>query len=250
MMPPPKITEAQMHKSITVTVLALLLCCSRAEAQPNGNSLLTAAVRDGYVVQWLFPERSVSLSRPGMAIVVRPGAVMYTVNDHVEFTDTPPRYVNGDLLVSSTLIARLARLAQSGGAAMRREPGTASVPFASAVVQTSASGPITIDVRPQPGSEAIAVTGHTPAAAPVTITLLATFSVEIPTVVVSRHDVQPDVSGNFNATIPIAAAFARGTLLRIVAASVAGTTPASAQLVVGLPNEGVKVPIEPQNDDP
>jgi hypothetical protein len=242
-----------MRTPVVAAVLAASLCCTwvSASAQQNGNSLLAAAVRDGYVVQWLFPERSVSLSRPGMAIVVRPGAVMYTVNDHVEFTDAPPRYINGDLLVSSTLIARIARLAQSAAAAQPRQSETTSMtPMAPTVAGAAASGPITIDVRPQAGSEALAVTGHTPSTAPVTVTLLATFSTDVPTVVVSRHDVQPDVSGNFSATLPIAAAFARGTLLRVVAASSAGTTPASADLIVGIPNDGVIVPLERQPGDP
>lgn len=175
---------------------------------------------------------------------------MYTVNDHVEFTDTPPRYVNGDLLVSSTLIARIARLALAASAIQRREYEAAQAPLAPTVTPVSASGPITMSVRPQPGSEALAVTGHTPASAPVTVTLLATFSTEVPTVVVSRHDVQPDVNGNFSATLPIAAAFARGTLLRVVAASSAGTTPASAELIVGVPNDGTIVPLEAQPGDP
>jgi hypothetical protein len=248
MMRPPKNTEAQMYKSITAVVFALLFCCTWAGAQQNGDSLFTAAARDGYVVQWLLPDRSVSLTRPGMAIIVRPGEVMYSVNNHVEFTDIPPRYVNGDLLVSSTLVARLARLARFAAAAQPR-PRMETAPGMAVSTETPASGPITIDVRPQTGSEAIAVSGHAPSNAPVTITLLATFSTDVPTVVVSRHDVQPDVSGNFAASIPIAAAFARGTLLRIVAASVAGTTPASAQLVVGVPNAGVIVPLEQQPDN-
>jgi hypothetical protein len=172
---------------------------------------------------------------------------MYFVNSRVEFTETPPRYVNGDLVISSTLAARLDRLARLAAVMQQQRYGGPALRVSS---EPPASGPITIDVRPQPGSEAVSVTGHAPSTAPVTITLLATFSYDVPTVVVSRHDVQPDVNGNFSAEVPIAPSFARGTILRVLATSVAGTTPASAQLVVGSPNSGVIVPLEYEPTDP
>jgi hypothetical protein len=168
---------------------------------------------------------------------------MYFVNSRVEFTDTPPRYVNGDLVITSSLAARLDRLARMAAAYQRQR---AEGPALRVSSEPQASGPITIDVRPQPGSEAVSVNGHAPSTAPVTITLLATFSYDVPTVVVSRQDVQPDVNGNFSAVVSISPSYARGTLLRVLATSVAGTTPASAQLVVGSPNPGVNVPLEVQ----
>jgi hypothetical protein len=171
---------------------------------------------------------------------------MYFVNSRVEFTETPPRYVNGDLVISSTLAARLDRLARLASVMQRQQSYAGSGPALRVSSEPPASGPITMDVRPQPGSEAVSVNGHAPSTAPVTITLLATFSYDVPTVVVSRQDVQPDVNGNFSAVVSIAPSYPRGTLLRVLATSVAGTTPASAQLVVGSPNQGVIVPLEAQ----
>jgi hypothetical protein len=236
-----------MFKSITAIALAALFCCTWADAQQNNVTIGAVAAHDGYSMQWLLPERSVSLSRPGLAIVVRPGAVMYFVNSRVEFTDTPPRYVNGDIVISSTLAARLDKLARQA-AAMQRQRFEA--PGLRVSNEPQASGPITMDVRPQPNSEAVSVTGHAPSTAPVTITLLATFSYDVPTVIVSRHDVQPDVNGNFSAEVSIAPSFARGTVLRVLATSVAGTTPASAQLVVGSPNSGLNLPLDRWPNDP
>lgn len=109
------------------------------------------------------------------------------------------------------------------------------------VIATAAG--VTLHAQPIAGSEAISVSGNAPPGSPVTITLLATISTDIPTIVVSRHVVQPDASGNYQTRIPIAAAYARGTLLRVFAVS-AGTTSASAQLIVGPPNGGVVVPLE------
>lgn len=232
-----------MHKAITTfTALAFLACSatSGAQTQPHNVPLSKIAPRDGYKVQWLLPERSVRLYRPGLVIVLRPGVVEYQVNNRVEFADAPPQYVNGDFLVSSQLAARLARLATMTHASMR----THTVGAVSTERYPQVSGAITLNARPQPGNEAIFVSGSAPSAAPITITLLATLSEDLPTVVVSRHDVQPDANGQFQATIPIAPDYLRNSLLRVLATSAAGSTPASVTLLIGAPNSGVTVPAE------
>jgi hypothetical protein len=231
-----------MYKSIMALVLAVLgiaVVGSNARAQATSYSLATVASHNGYNVQWLLPERSVRLYRPGLVIVIRPGAIQYEVNNRVEFADAAPRYVNGDLLVTSSLAARLARLASIAAVASMPAPG---VRFAQAPPVASVSGPITLDVHPQAGSEALTVSGHAPSAAPVTITLLATLSPDLPTVVVSRHDVQPDANGQFQATISIASDYLRNSTIRVLATSSAGATPASATVTVGAPNAGSTVP--------
>jgi len=107
-----------------------------------------------------------------------------------------------------------------------------------------AQGAITLEARQLQGSEAIDVEGTAPSGAPVTITLLAMLSTDLPTILVSRHDVVTDVNGRFRAVIPAASAYERGTLLRVVATSLPGVRPASAQLVIGAPNAGVSIPLE------
>jgi hypothetical protein len=170
--------------------------------------------------------------------VIRPGVTEYEVNDRVEFTDAAPAYVNGDLLVSRSLSARLARLAL-----LAEAKDESSVALRSTAEQITAGGTITIDVRPQTGSEALNVSGRAPSGAPVTLTLLATISPDLPTIVVSRHDVQADANGQFAAVISIASDYLRGSLLRVVATS-AGATPASATVTVGAPNAGATVPFD------
>jgi hypothetical protein len=232
-----------MHKAITTfTTLAFLACSAMGGAQAQSHNVLlsTIAPRDGYKVQWLLPERSVRLYRPGLVIVLRPGVVEYEVNNRVEFADAPPQYVNGDFLVSSQLAARLARLASMA----HPSPRTHTVGAISTERYPQASGAITLTARPQAGNEAIFVSGHAPSSAPITITLLATLSEDLPTVVVSRHDVQPDANGQFQATIPIAPDYLRNSMLRVLATSAAGSTPASVTLLIGAPNSGVTVPAE------
>lgn len=229
-----------MYKFISTTALALIgtiVIGGNAQAQNASVSLTSVAARSSYNLQWLLPERSIRLYRPGVVIVIRPGVREYDVNNRVEFADAPPAYVNGDILVSQSLAARLQRLA-SMAVVPKAAYGVRSV-----AEPVTASGPITVDVRPAQGIHALNVSGHAPSGAPVTITLLATISPDLPTVVVSRHDVQPDANGQFQAVISIASDYLRGSLLQVVATS-AGATPASTTVTVGAPNAGVTVPFD------
>lgn len=231
-----------MYKPILAFAFAMLgafaVGSSSARAQANDVSLTATAARSSYNLQWLLPERSVRLYRQGLVIVIRPGEREYAVNNRVEFSDAAPSYVNGDMLISSSFAARLRHLASM--ATVR-----SAAPFAMRSTESmpAASGPITMDVRRATGSEAVGVSGHAPSGAPVTITLLATISPDLPTVVVSRQDVQPDANGQFQAVISIASDYARGSLLRVVATS-AGATPASVTVTVDAPNAGVAVPFD------
>src|SRR5258708_2000964 len=119
----------------------------------------------------------------------------------------------------------------------------ASAPAARAQAHAGLSlGSIALQLQALRGSEAIDVQGEAPPNAPITITLLAVVSSELPTIVVSRHDLVTDVNGRFGAVIPIASAFERGTLLRVVATSLPGIAPASSQWITNAPNTGVTVP--------
>ena len=113
-----------------------------------------------------------------------------------------------------------------------------------AATSPSAQGTISLEARQLQGAEAISVDGNGPPNVPVTITLLAIVSSEVPTIVVSRHDVVTDVAGRFGTVIPIAAAYEEGTILKVVATSIPGVGSASAQLVTTAPNGGVDVPLE------
>lgn len=229
-----------MHKfisAIAVSVIGTIVIGASAQAQSTSISLDAVAAHSSYTLHWLLPERSIQLSRPGLVIVIRPGDRLYEVNNRVEVADAPPAYVNGDMLISNALASRLQRLAAMS--AMRASVG--EMHFAAEAAQPG--GTITVDVRPAQGVEALSISGRAPVGSPVTITLLATISQDLPTVVVSRHDVQPDANGQFQAVISNAPDYLRGSLLQVVATS-AGAAPASATVTVGPPNPGVTVPFD------
>lgn len=130
--------------------------------------------------------------------------------------------------------------------ALGRQTSPVAVPRAelAGTSDAPAHAALTLEARQLQGAEALSVTGNAPAGSQVTITLLATVSQDIPTIVVSRHNVVSDATGRFGAVIPIASAYERGTLLNVLATSVSGVTPAQAQLITGAPNEGVSVPLD------
>ena len=219
------------------TVLALGTPALTAGAAPLV-PVKNVAARDGYRYDWSPDAPSVVLSRAGIVVVLRPGAPVYQVNDRVEVADAPPSYLNGDLFVTGALANRLDVLAERHSSAA--QTGTERT----AAADQSARGAISLEARQLQGAEALSVDGTAPPNAPVTITLLAIVSSDVPTIVVSRHDVVTDVSGRFGAVIPIASAYERGTILRVVATSLSGAGSASAQLVTGAPNDGADVPLE------
>ena len=106
---------------------------------------------------------------------------------------------------------------------------------------------VTLSAQPLAGSEALSVNGTAAPGAPVTLTLLATVSQDLPTIIVSRHVVTADQNGTYQARIPIAPAYERGTLLQLFATS-GGQTSQVMRFVVGAPNNGVTVPLEQEGN--
>ncbi len=200
-------------------------------------SLHAVAAHAGYAYQWSLPGSAVVLSRPGIVVVLWPGAMVYQVNDHAEVANAAPSYVHGDLYVTPALARHLAALAR------RSSPIAAPSAETAPTSDTTAHGSLTLEARQLRGAEAISVEGSAPANAQVTITLLATVSPDVPTILVNRHDVVTDATGRFGAVIPIASAYERGTLLTIVATSAPGVASASAHLVTDAPNAGASVPL-------
>jgi|SRR5579862_990997 len=206
-------------------------------------SLANVAAQNGYTLRWLGPERSISLSRPGTVIVLRPGTVLFDVNAHVEIADVPPVATrSGDVLISSWLAGRLRALARRSSSAASLPAGPGFEAAGGAAVHPVVQGSIILRARQLDDEQSLAIAGQGPANVPVTITLLATLSPDLPTVILSRHDVQSDVEGRFDAVVPVASDYWTGTLITIIATSVPQVSPASASIRLGTPNAGVSVP--------
>lgn len=229
-----------------VFVLCTLLAApSVAVAAQHDVPLASVARAANLHYAWLGAARAVQLSGPGIVFVIRPGVNVYDVNDRVETTSIAPRFASNDIYVSSVLANHLEQLARQAWLAIVN----AQTALERSEAEDEASlaelhGTIVLNVQPLKGADALLVTGVAPPTAPVRITLLATLSSEIPTVLVGRHDLAADAEGKFQAIIPIAPDFTPNTFLHVLATSGPGVTPASAQILVDAPNAGVNVPWE------
>lgn len=230
---------------LAAMLVAIPMTCVAASPTRSGDiSLHRAAEQLGLVYAWLGPETAVSLSRPGLIIVIHPGQAWFQVNDATETTTTTPRFVENDVYISRNLFARLQQLVRTTAVRPATGSVTPSAPSRAggavyAQVAPVAGGSLVLTATPAAGSEAIAVSGKVaPSAVPVTLTLWSTISRDLPTIIVNRQVVTPRPNGNFETTMAIAPSYFRGSLLKVVA-SVPGIAPATADVTVHAPNAGV-----------
>jgi hypothetical protein len=207
-------------------------------------SLSRVAAELGYAYAYLGPQDAVSLQRPGVTVLVRPGERLYDVNDRTEAMDgTAPHFYRNDLFVSPQFVARLRAIAANypGGMGGPSVVMPATYRSSSATVTGSISS---LDVRQIPGTQQLDVSGKTPPNVPIILTLVGTFSSEIPDAVLSRRQVFADTDGRFRASVSIGPGYMRGAYLTLVASSVPGVASASLRFVVKAPNGDLSVPAE------
>jgi hypothetical protein len=233
--------------------LALVASQSAVAVEASDFSLTRVAAQLGFHYSYLGPEDAVQLTRPGLTVLVRPGEALYDVNDATESSDgPPPRFSKGDLFVSGPFVARLRQLvahysSQAPGGRpviLVTHPGLWGA-LGTGISSSQPAGAITaLNVRQLPGSQILAVSGKAPGKLPITLTLVGTFSTELPDVVLSRTSLNSDASGNFLTNVSIAPGYFRGAILTVVASSVSGVTSARAQVVAKAPNEGTPIPAD------
>ena len=209
-------------------------------------ALMKVAADLGYAYSYLGPEDAAALTRPGVTIVIRPGERLFDVNDRTEAMNGPaPRFALNDIYVSSALVARLRQIANQFPSIPAAERAGAATQPVTAQVPQSARGAITgLVVSQVAGQQEITVGGRAPANLPITLTLVGTFSNELPDVVLSRHIVTADTKGTFKSDISIASGYYRGGILTLVASSVPGITSAKSQFEAKAPNAAVSVPAD------
>jgi Copper amine oxidase N-terminal domain len=205
-----------LPKRIFAAALTLAtLAAQGAASAATGVSLRSVAARDGYTMRWLGPERSVRLSRNGIVVVIRPGAVLYDVNSRQEVADVAPVATGrGDVVISASFAQRLGVLARESASTDPAPVGRAVGPVVPAVRE-----PIVVSARQITGRHALFVQGSAPQNARVTLTLLATLAPDLPTVLLERSDVQADLTGRFAAVVSLAPDYLAGSFVTLVATS-------------------------------
>jgi len=239
-----------MRRFLSVVLFSLCQAVSAwtvASASQSQEVPLSSVARSAHLsYQWLGASRVLELSGPGIVLVFRPGDNLYEIDDRVESTATAPRYAaNNELYVSSVLAAHIIQLAHSAQqrlADAQRAQSAAEQANVASMLQLR--GAISLNVEQLKGAEAVLITGEAPPTAPVLITLLGLISSELPNVLLSRHDLQADPDGRFEAILPIGPDYVRGSYLRVLATSAPGVTSASAQILINPANTGLTVPFE------
>jgi hypothetical protein len=237
------------YRQVVLPVFCLLLSAPHAAAATESGVPLATVAREAHLeYSWLAATRAVQLSGPGIVFVVRPGDNVYEVDDRVETTAVTPRYSSNDIYVSRTLATHILQLArQAYDLVSEQEAEAARLVTAEQQQQAGAAlltGTIVLNVSPLHGAEALLVTGTAPPLAPVRVTLLATYSSDLPNVLLSRHDLTAGPDGKFQAIVPIASDFMPNSFIHVLATSLPGVTSASAQLLVHTANEGIDVPVD------
>jgi hypothetical protein len=236
------------YRQVVLFILCSLLSAPYAAAATEQEVPLATVARVAHLeYTWLAATRAVELSGPGIVLVVRPGDNVYEVDDRVEVTSVTPRYLSNDIYVSRALATHIKDLARQAQMLVGMQEANAARIASAEQQQPSAAQPfgtIVLNVTPLHGTEALLVSGSAPPSAPVLVTLLATLSSELPNVLLSRHDLTAGPDGKFQAIVPIAPDYMRGSLIHVVATSTPGVTSASTQLLVHEPNAGVSVPAD------
>ena len=109
-------------------------------------------------------------------------------------------------------------------------------PVAAQTAAAPAPTGITLIATRVVGTEAVRITGTAPAARPLEAALYATFSQDLPTVLLSRRPISTDATGRYDATLPIAPAFFRNALVTVVVRPLPDGVGARATLTVAAPN--------------
>ena len=102
---------------------------------------------------------------------------------------------------------------------------------------------VTVTATPVVGSEAVRVSGTAPPGRTVQLTLSATFSRDMPDVVITRKTVVADGSGAFATTAQVAPGYFRGAVVTVVASTSPSGPSATARYTIGAPN----VTVPPDN---
>ena len=220
--------------AFTLTFIAAVAAPAVA-AEPSV-PLTRVAAENGYVYAWLAGEGAVSLSRPGVVVVLRAGQKLYRVGDRVISADSAPYYDGTDLVVSQVVAANLRRLAQ----AFPVPPPPIAPPTQTAAV----TGSLSVEARQVAGRDAIAVRGRGPADAPVYVTLTAEISRDLPVVVLSRVATRVKPDGSYAADIGISSAPPRDTVVIATVSSVTGVKPSSARVVLKATSPAVTSPLD------
>jgi hypothetical protein len=214
---------------------AIFMAATPAVQAAHLTSLMQAASKLGFAYSYLGPEDAVALTKPGVTIVIRPGERLFDVNDRTEAMDgSAPMFSHYDIFITNALLARLRQISAKYPA---QTTGDRAIVVQNGSSVANATGSISnLTLVQVPGKQDITAAGKAPGNLPITLTLTAAFSQDVPDVVLSRNEVVSDADGSFKTDLSPAPAFYHGAVITLVASSVSGVSSAKATIVLKSPN--------------
>lgn len=226
---------------IFIGILALLIACHQGAFAQSDRALGQVASELGYTYAFLGPQSAISIARPGLTVVFRPGDHKFEVNDRVEFAAEAPRFVRDDLVISPAIVDRLRSLASRYPNAVDAVPAAAGTASAQAAPLT---GTISLTLTADDSREAVVVSGKAPPSIPITVTITGRISRDIPDVLVSRTSLTSDETGAFKRSITIAPLYFRDAQLTFTASSLGAIRPATGTITIIAPNAKHTMPAD------
>jgi hypothetical protein len=193
-------------------------------------ALASVAAAEGFTYAWLPTESGVTLTRPGVRVVLYPGRLFYEVNNATPIADRAPTFNGEDLMISPALAARLQQIASEYG----------SSTAAPAVVERAAgmSRPVTIAAHLVSGRMALALDGTGTPGTSVTITLTGEISEDLPVVLIRRATVPVGADGSYSIEMGYGPDAHPKTTVTATATSQSGTDRAVTHVLVDFSPNG------------
>ena len=186
----------QFRHPIVIGSIAAILA-SGSPSFAGEITLSQVASQLGYTYAFLGADAVVTLSRPGLTIVFRPGDPRYDVNDQVEVAPETPHFEHNDVEISDSMVGHLRMLAERYPLSEARGNGTSAT-------HPIATGPVTIAATHADGREAAIVWGTAQPSTPLTIVAVAKMSRDLPDTLLSRTTAFAGADGKYHVVIPIA----------------------------------------------
>lgn len=190
----------RLTQNAAITSIAALsvLASSGGASADDAVSLARVARQLGFHYSYLPFENAVSLARPGIVVIVRPGEPFFSANERREpVFGMVPEYRQNDVYVSRAFISEIRGLGQP----------FPSVSNARVVVQR---GPVDqgrvseLHVLQVPNAPTITVSGSATPGSRIELVLRAALSASVPVVVLDRVTAFADSSGSFATVVSIA----------------------------------------------
>ncbi len=239
-------SRKRFTRNAAITSIATLsaLVGPGAASADDAVSLARVARQLGYHYVYLPFENAVSLSRPGVTVVVRPGDPFFAANERREpVFGMVPEYRGNDVYVSPAFMSEIRGLGHpfpppdNGPQIVREE-------------RVDRGHVSELHLSRVPGATSISVDGHATPDSRIEIVVRAALSESLPIVVLDRATAFSDASGAFSTVVSTAPDHFWASKFIVEASGAADTSPAVAKIDAKERNPAAHTPADNSTNSP